>query len=488
MKFHNRWFILILLVVMLGGYWLLPINGRVFVLTDPAAQYEDVWPRVWAEPAVVRPGDDTVTVYVRDNAPWAYVKLLVDGVEAPRDETYAPGAGPWTWRWRFTAPERSTYEVTFYHDCDGGCIERARHIIGPSNAIPVPEPNVSPTKLGVVFADPDREWHGRAAWSVELTYMQDQANRDFNIDGLASWVQRETRRGLRVLVRIAYDRQQALPPANNEVELARYLEYCARLVRDDRLNDVYAYIIGAGMNDRQENTQSPQNPITPEWYARVFNGYGLNLERDDNAVQTMRSIDPQVRVLVGAVTPWSDFQNGAIRDSLDQPWLNYMNTLTARIDETALAKMEAGTPFAAPDGFTLQAPGRPDAPQLQGRAAAEPATDIRREEWGGAQAGFRIYRDWLAIINRYESTRGAPAYIVSTNTWTVDTQTEPAQNYPAGWLTTALDEINREPQIHALCWFVDAPLGEMWSNFSLSRRAGKMYDAAEEFDTLLRRR
>jgi hypothetical protein len=193
-----------------------------------------------------------------------------------------------------------------------------------------------------------------------------------------------------------------------------------------------------------------------------------------------------VRVLAGPVTPWSTDQDGALPDPLDQPWLNYFNALVAHLDSTAREKAAAGIPLSAPDGFAFQAPGRPGEPALAGDAAREPSVDLRRPEWGAAQAGFRVYRDWLAIVNRYPATRGLPAYISSTNTWTADAQVPPAQNYPAGWLTAALAEVNREPQIQALCWFVDAPLGEVWSEFSLSRHPGRLNDAAEEFDRLLK--
>lgn len=190
-------------------------------------------------------------------------------------------------------------------------------------------------------------------------------------------------------------------------------------------------------------------------------------------------------VLVGPVTPWIADQNGAIRDPLDLPWLNYFSTVVDAISDGAAAKTAAGLSDAAPDGFALQAPGRPAAPEVVTDPAREPLTDLHRPEWGDAQAGFRVYRDWLRIINRSPHTRGLPAYISSTNTWTSDTQTPPAQNYPAGWLPNALAEINREPQIKALCWFVDVPLGDVWTEFSLARRPGNLNAAATDFDRLL---
>jgi hypothetical protein len=142
---------------------------------------------------------------------------------------------------------------------------------------------------------------------------------------------------------------------------------------------------------------------------------------------------------------------------------------------------------AAPDGFALQAPGRPTAPEFGSTPNPdEPKIDLRRSEWNGAQAGFRVYLDWLEIINAYPSTRGLPAYITSANTFAPGTDARPAENYPAGWLTNALEVINQEPQIQALCWFIDEyTLDKNWELFSLTDPHGRMVDAADEFDKLL---
>lgn len=473
---------LLLLAALLGGYWLLPIHGQVLILTNSAQQYQGTWPQTWVSPPAARP-DDKMTLYVQDNVPWAHVRLLVNGREVVQDTHYAAGTGPWTWRWQFSVPPPGS-EAVFYHDCHTGCVERTRVTLGPARQpIFIAPYTRTPTKLGAVFADPVRDWHRRSAWTVELTYAERQTDDvEFSIDGLARRTQRATRQGLRVLVRVAYDRQQALPPTDDEVALARFLDYCARLAHDDRLSDVYGYIIGSGFNGMDENLLSTEHPTTPEWYARVFNGYGLPPARDDNVIQQMRAVHPHVQVLVGPITPWMNDQDGALPAPRAVPWLNYFNTTVAYIDETVQTKSRAGIPLAAPDGFALQAPGRPEA---VANPAAEPATDLRRPEWNGAQAGFRVYEDWLDIINRFPTTQGSPAYIIATNTWTADTQIPPAQNYPAGWLTTALNEINGEPQIHALCWFLDASLSEHWEPFSLRRGIGNLHDAETEFDRLL---
>ncbi|MDA8186680.1 MAG: hypothetical protein M0T85_00870 [Dehalococcoidales bacterium] len=133
----------------------------------------------------------------------------------------------------------------------------------------------------------------------------------------------------------------------------------------------------------------------------------------------------------------------------------------AALDEGTRAKATAGTSLAAPDGFAIQAPGRPNALELAGRGGAEePRLDLRRAAWEEAQIGFRVYQDWLGIINGYKTTRGLPVYITSANTFAPDDGTPPAQNYPRGWLTAALEVIDQEPQVQALAWFIDGPLGD----------------------------
>jgi len=198
--------------------------------------------------------------------------------------------------------------------------------------------------------------------------------------------------------------------------------------------------------------------------------------------------NPRTRVLVGPVRPFKMQQDGANKYAVDAPWLNYMNTLVARLDESARKKAKAGFALTAPDGFAVNAPGRPNAPELQGRAPAdEPRVDLPRAAWNGAQAGFRVYRDWLAIINAYPTTRGLPLFINATNTFTPDEGIVPAQNYPRGWLTSAYEVINAEPQVQALAWFLDEDNSAdgRWDAYSLTKGIGRVYDATKEFDELL---
>ncbi len=467
----------------LAAIWLLPLPERIVLLDNENAQLAT--PRFRLDPPAPAPGE-TVTVWVTDTEPWSFVQLTVDGKPAHALDREAQGNAAWTWGWTFTAPETPGYALRFFRDCHTGCIEQGRLTVG-APVVDAPSAGL-PTKLGVVFPSLERDWHGRRGWVVEVTYARQAEAKGWGVDDLAARVAQHRKQHLRVLVRVDYDENQALPPAEDYVALSEYLAYLQRLARDARLQDVHGFIISTGFNTDDANALAPDQPVTPAWYARLFNGYGEDVAHTDNAVQTIHAENAQARVLVGPVRAWNTDQAGAHTYEIDVPWLNYMHTLVALLDETAQAKAEAGIPDTAPDGFDVQAPGRPDAREMAGVLRAdEPRTDLRREAWAGAQAGFRIYEDWLAIINAYLTTRGLPVYVVSTNTYDRQAGIPPAQNYPAGWLTTALDVVNDEPQIKALCWFLDDfPHDTQWDWFSLTQAPGRLVDAAEEFDALLR--
>jgi hypothetical protein len=479
----KRWWWTLLALLVLGGYWLLPISGRVVV--ESGNTQAGTWPRLTLDPLSPRPGE-SIVIQVTDTQPWSYVLLSVNGHTLSPLEWEESAENRWSWTWKLDAYEPgTTTELVLYHDCDTGCIKRGQFILGeaPSRGTM----SRLPTQLGVVFGDPDRDWHGRSGWVVELTYARLAEAEFWGVNDLATRVQQATDRGARVLVRVDYDQGQSIPPADEHLALSEYLAYLRRLARDARLQDVYGYVLGSGYNSLEGNTLSPENPVTPEWYARMMNGYGEPPSHADNAVQAIRSVNPSVRVLVGPVRPWSVDQDGALPYRIDAPWLNYLNTLVAALDVSATAKSAAGFALVVPDGFALHAPGWVDAPALDERnRAQEPRRDLHRDDWEGAQAGFRVYRDWLAVINGRATTRGLPAYITSTNTCTQH-EIPPALNYPPGWLTAALAEIRGAPQVRALCWFVDLDQSgsHAWDEFSLALRSGQMAAAADEYDRLL---
>lgn len=485
---------LLLILLLLGGYWLLPIAGQV-VIAPAELLTNSLWPQMRMTPADPQPGE-TVTVSVTDRAPWSHVLLTVNGAPAIQNGWQEQHAlGVWTWFWSFPMPDvadAGDAEASFYTDCHTGCRQRGQLSLTASAGLLAQQPPATqPTKLCTVFPDPARDWHGRSGWVVHIAYMKladDLQDTYWSVDSLAARVYAAKQQGLRVLVRIEFARGQTLPPDGDYIALSDYLAYVQRLTRDERLRAVDAFIIGSGPNAADANSLAPDRPVTPEWYGRVFNGYGEPVDHTDNVVQTMRAVNPAVRILAGPVRPWVTDQDGSRTAAMDVPWLNYMNTLVWAIDQSAAAKSAAGFVNAGADGFAVHAPGNPDAAEVSpAPAASEPLRDLPRAAWNGAQAGFRIYADWLNVINAYPSTRGLPVYITATNTFAAGAEQPPAQNYPPGWLTNALSVVNREPQVQALCWFLDlVPGDDQWDGFSLSRHPGQLLYANQEFDALLR--
>lgn len=497
----RRWWWVALLLGLLAGYWALPITGEVAIVPTQGTG-QPLWPQMTGAPANPQPGASFLLM-VTDIQPWANVQLTIDGQPARFEDWQAqPLLNRWTWRWRVFLPAADAATepvIAFYHDCDTGCRLRGRLTLDRQSG----EPTAAlvdgamtaisqPTKLCIAFANPAREWHDKQGWVVDMTYitLADSETEPFwRVDAVAARVQQAAATGLNVLLRVEYDQGQTLPPVNDFLALEAYLDGIQRLARDARLQEVHALVIGSGLNALGSSTADPSAPLTPAWYARIFNGYGEPADHMDNVVQIVRAENRQLQLLVGPVRPWILDQTGAQPYTIDTPWLNYMNTLVALLDEGVRTKAAAGIARAAPDGFALQVPGRPDAAEfINGTAAEEPRREVTAPEWPNAQMGFRVYEDWLAIINSYATTRGLPAYITATNTFAPDSPIPPAQNYPPGWLTNAFAVINAEPQVQSLCWFLDLiPGDDRWDDFSLARQPGKLLYTAEEFDALLQK-
>jgi hypothetical protein len=280
---------------------------------------------------------------------------------------------------------------------------------------------------------------------------------------------------------------KAFHPEHDQVALSHFVGCMVRLARDERLKEVFGLVIGSGFNSADENVHSAGKPTSALWYARVFNGFGTDTANTDNVVQQVRAVNPTVRVLVGPLTPWSTFQSGGTSEFPSAaPWLAYMDAMVGALGESARERAAAGIASAGRDGFAVQAPGRVDRPELRDRPGLEPLTDVPVPEWNGAQAGFRVYQDWLRIINSYPGSVGLPVYITSTNTFMWGDGVPPAQNYPRGWLSSAARQIGGEPQIQALIWFLDDATDPPWEFFSLSLRRGYMADAETDFENALK--
>ncbi|HUN22658.1 MAG TPA: hypothetical protein PK299_05935 [Anaerolineales bacterium] len=195
----NRFLLLLGVVICLLAGWLLRQEnypGRYYLLSSAEiAQQPLPWVRV------TRQGEQ-VFAEIYDRQPWAYVRLEVNGKPATAlgyntleaDRLYH-------WRWQLTADTLATpSQLSFFHTCQLGCQAWAVQHIGMPPPITEPRP-YRPTQLGAVFASPQRNWHGRQAWSVEMTYAQLPDDETWGVDALAERVRLLHSNGLQVLVR-----------------------------------------------------------------------------------------------------------------------------------------------------------------------------------------------------------------------------------------------------------------------------------------------
>ncbi|PID85493.1 MAG: hypothetical protein CSB13_07945 [Chloroflexi bacterium] len=330
---RTKFILLLAFIIFVIVYWLIPIPGQLLIVPDHWQQI-NIWPQVRIRAEDLQPGQEASLV-IFDTIPWTHVKLIVGDGEGTLDGYEVNGStGVHQWNWSFTVPEARDYNLNFYHSCDTGCqawtTATAGTVTAPDNTSTQSE--LIPTKLGVVFANPERDWHNRRGWVVELTYTQLAEAEYWGIDDLARRVEVAVNEGLLVLVRVDYNQGQSIPPPDDYLALDTYLNYIQRLARDDRLKNVYGYIVGSGFNTRSGNSQASENMVTPAWYARVFNGYRAPADHTDNVVQTIRAENVTARILVGPVSTWRTDQDGALTYRIDVPWLNYFHTLVAAID------------------------------------------------------------------------------------------------------------------------------------------------------------
>jgi hypothetical protein len=291
-------------------------------------------------------------------------------------------------------------------------------------------------------------------WDVELLYATgiDQVNDPNGRAKVGGRAARARSLGLLVLVRVDHAPRQALPPTGSEAARTAYVLFLQSICQDAVYRDnVFGYIIGNEPNLRVENEQlnwAAGQRLTPEWYARIFIGFGLDPGDTGNAHSSIKTFQPNAWVLVGGAAPWSgeSSSDAADRWVRDKPWLNYFHAMCRRIASVGQ------TIGRWPDAFAIHAYGRTGLPGSDGFSRDEPHLDVPFGT-NGAQGGFRVYRDWAAIIDATGFDPAVPIFVTETNTLTVAPS---SQSYPSGWYTEALRELRAAgPRYHALCWFVD---------------------------------
>jgi hypothetical protein len=231
------------------AFWFVPSPGKVTLVAANLSAEQIPFPKVVFSPASNASVDpNTLIVHVQDPIGWAHIKLYANHRWLQEGPTWQQLVTKhWQWEWQLP-PTTEPTELVAYHSCDVGCVEWWRRRLPGSNvqAEPTATPSRQPTKLGLVFAMPQRNWHGRAGWNVKLVYaLADKPDDYWMLDHVAERVLRSSAQGLHVLLRVDFDRGQSVPPRDDYDALNSYLKFLRRLAQDERFRDVRGLIIGS---------------------------------------------------------------------------------------------------------------------------------------------------------------------------------------------------------------------------------------------------
>lgn len=317
-------------------------------------------------------------------------------------------------------------------------------------------------------------------WDVQLVYATNPSS-GYDITTVGGRVQASIQAGRRVLVRVDYagpdpttGTSQSVPP--DDASRTAYMSFLKSLSQSGLYQNVSGYIIGNEYNRSAES--SGGTPVAPGWYARVFNGYGVDPSDTGNAHQVIHTYQAGAWVLVGPVGPYvPDADSPSTPWTVPAPWLDYFNGVCTYVYHGAAAK------GIGVDGFALHAYGRPDQVPPGVSPSNEPSTNIAHffPGYPDAEAGFRVYQQWQEIVDQYNSA--VNLWVTETNT---DTDYPSAQSYPSGWFLNALSELhNASLRYVALCWFVDQHLGGPWGQDALTDPQGNCVQANSDFNTAL---
>jgi len=152
--------------------------------------------------------------------------------------------------------------------------------------------------IGAHWTNNSRNWSGKSGWDIQLVYSSgvNQSTDPNGSNQVGNDVQSSHQSGRNVLARVDYAPGQSVPPT--DAARTTYVQFLQTICQDPRYNqNVWGYIIGNEYNKISEN--SGGTPVTPAWYARVFNGYDVPIGDTGNAYQFIKSFQPLAHVLVG---------------------------------------------------------------------------------------------------------------------------------------------------------------------------------------------
>ncbi|MFN0072845.1 MAG: hypothetical protein ACKVVP_15275 [Chloroflexota bacterium] len=355
-----------------------------------------------------------------------------------------------------------------------------------------------PTLAGATWVDNSRPWITRNKTGTDVwhVYMHPpappaggSADNFANVRDNISMSRQSTPKQ-NVLLRVDYAEGQSLPW--NATTRGEYLGFLQQICADPIFREnLLGFIIGNECNSQDENRQSG-GTMNPDEWARTYNGYGSGASATDNAFQVIRAALPDARVLVGAVAPYNPQADGSPAFAIPVPWLNYFNQLCLRVTQRMT---QAG--LSAPDGFALHAYGRVGDDGTANGGSQEPHRSVPSPVPypASAEYGFRVYRQWLAVMDGYPLLQLAPVWITETNTFTTTHCDQSYPMNPPGWYFEAVKEIydfNHDPfvsvqnRIKSVCWFVDRNFDGNWGLDAISGHTmGRLGAASNDFNSVL---
>ncbi|MCZ7668021.1 MAG: hypothetical protein M5U34_12925 [Chloroflexi bacterium] len=138
-------------------YWLLPISGKIAYIPASLTANKHLATSERHQQRRKRTGNHRARCH-----PWTFVRLELAGTEATLVEHGSQNAeGVWQWRWQAVGVPEAT-SINLYHSCNTGCQLWTKTETAVSATLSAGvSTQLTPTKLGLVFANPERDWHNR---------------------------------------------------------------------------------------------------------------------------------------------------------------------------------------------------------------------------------------------------------------------------------------------------------------------------------------
>jgi hypothetical protein len=318
--------------------------------------------------------------------------------------------------------------------------------------------------FGGMWLDPERNFHGRPALSIELLYSDNGAQ---GVEALAPGVGHLLDLGVRVLLRVDKRPGQTIPTENDFNAKRDYTHFIGDLGAHPVFKRVHGFIIGNEPNLKGENTDAGAGH-SPQWYMRTHSGAGAaDGDHADNAWFQLRQRGYAGDVLIAAVAPWSDDRDGTLDFYPTPPgatdtmhWHRYAATLYWLAFNASL--MPHGDVKGAIHTYSnvLRCTNTTTAHLVP---ADEPtfANALREPNFKNCQYGIRVYEEFRQQMDTQAHGTPVPHYVTEWNSMvgrTKDDLTDgawPCNNYPQGLLRAAVKYL--APQDHLLGFgvFVD---------------------------------